>query len=92
MRKSWQINRKGNGLNLFYSPVVSVWPPDSVKSGPFMSLLLILVIKTGKRTERNHFMEQRAMIIEVKKMIQENKNGKLLHKKVRKHAMNYNGM
>lgn len=67
MRKSWQINRKGNGLNLFYSPVVRVWPPGSVKSSPLMSLLLILVIKTGKRTERNHFMEQRAMIIEVKK-------------------------
>lgn len=53
-----------------------------------MSLLLKLVIKTGKKDrEKSPHGAESYDYRSKKKMILENKNGKLLHKKVRRHAI-----
>lgn len=74
MRKSWQINNEGNGGGIYftdYGPAVRrMRSPDSVKSIPFTSLLFLLVIKGGQRTERGRNVStgQAAMVVEVKRI------------------------
>lgn len=69
--------------------VASRFSEELAAHSPACYSRLLLKLDKGLR-EKNFFMGQTAMVIRVKGIKLENKNGKLLHEKVRGHSVSYN--
>lgn len=69
--------------------VASKFSEELAAHSPACYSSLLLKLDKGLR-EKNFFMGQTAMVIQVEGIKLENKNGKLLHEKVREHPVNYN--